>query len=268
LTDADPGAGTDDLASADAEYKAIIADVRTGYARTRHGVKTIEYGVKTIEFGHAEFRDGAWQSATALGRLREFAQKNDRVFGAMLTQEPELDEISKDDRWALIEMSKYPDITKSVLATTERTSLQNIWRKEIKPLVDRIDKDKNTDNKDADDAADDDDDLTDTDDDHSYDTNDESDTDDSNENADTDDDRPRPPRGSRNRIPPIVTHLKTAARGVEELYDWCRREIDVRYPFTAELEHELEHEVRVKLRDLLKSNDLMLETDEPASEAS
>jgi hypothetical protein len=253
MMDANPAAGgiTDDLASAEAEYNAIIADACAAYARTRHGAET-------VELGRAEFRDGAWHFVTAFGRLREFAQKNDRAFGAALKRHPELDAISRDDRTAAISMSRYPDITQAVLATTKRTSLQNIWRKEVKPQVDRIAKDKKDANaaKDADAKKDPvDDDRSNTDDDHAYDTQDEDDaddgdedvnTDDSDENVDTDDDQ-RPPRESRNRICPILAPLLEAVNGVGKgLREWGKRKSNWAYYAPDELAHA----VTVKAFDL------------------
>jgi hypothetical protein len=234
MTHADGGM-TDDLASSDAELVAAIADVRTGYERTQRGNEQ-------MDSGRAEWRDGTWQMVTGLTRLRELDQRDDRAFGAALTLSG-LDKISKDDRAALLDMARYPDIAKAVLATTERTSWRNIWRKEIKPQVDRIAKEKEEDDAKKDADAND---RGGTDDDHSHGAKDDDEQGDGDDDVDTNDDR-RPPRGSRNRISPNLAPLLEAVNGVGKgLREWGKRKSN--WAFYAP--DEMPHAVTVKAFDL------------------
>jgi hypothetical protein len=80
----------------------------------------------------------AWVEATMevafqLCSARKAYGRDDRAFGRWLTENG--CDISPDDRSALISMAEHAGISRVVLATTARRSVQHIWRNEIRPKV-------------------------------------------------------------------------------------------------------------------------------------
>jgi hypothetical protein len=200
--DSDAGSASDDvLGAADAELAAIAEDARAALARAMAAVATVGKG------------RAAWGTATMalagkLKRGRELNQNDDRAFGEWL-QANRLDSISRDDREALLNMARHSEIATATLATTERLSWQNVWRKEIRPKL----KLKNT----------------------------------SRTHTEGGKGGRRGNKRPDTEPPPIVARLKAFVRDAEKTCDWCKNQIKIRFPYTTENARELEHEVEVKL---------------------
>jgi hypothetical protein len=75
--------------------------------------------------------EGTLELAVAITDARD-RFPSDRQFAQWLA-ENELDNFSRDDRAALIQMARHLDVARIVLQETQRTSYQWIWREEIEP---------------------------------------------------------------------------------------------------------------------------------------
>ena len=124
--------------------------------------------------------------AGKLKRGRELNQNDDRAFGEWLKAN-RLDSISRDDREALLNMARHPEIATATLATTERLSWQNVWRKEITPKLK----------------------LKDT----------------SRTRTEGGKGGRRGNKRTDTEPPPIVARLKAFVRGAEKTCDWCKNQI-------------------------------------------
>jgi hypothetical protein len=141
LTDADPTADGDaaqapdgSLGAADVELKAVAEYARAALARALAGVATVGKGQAVVDEGRAAWGTATMDLAVACNRGRELCQNDDKAFGAWLKANW-LDSIRRDDREALLNMARHPELARATLATTKRLSWQNVWRKEIKPKL-------------------------------------------------------------------------------------------------------------------------------------
>ena len=62
---------------------------------------------------------------------------SDIAFGTWLV-ENDLDDLSKNDRAALLKIAQYPDLFRDAVASGGRSSLERIWREEMQPRVPQV----------------------------------------------------------------------------------------------------------------------------------
>lgn len=98
------------------EMKIAADDIRTAYEKTQAGL--------------AEWRSNTMALAQALLHGRELLD-SDNAFHAWLVSN-QLDIIKRHDREALLNMARNPAVAAKVINTTDRTSWQYIWEREIK----------------------------------------------------------------------------------------------------------------------------------------
>jgi hypothetical protein len=101
-------------------------------AELRRAAADAHDGLACQKAGRDEWRLGTMKLARALLRGRELCQGDDGAFGRWIKAN-NLEEIKADDREALLNIARHPEISEGVLAKTERTSVRLIWLKEIKP---------------------------------------------------------------------------------------------------------------------------------------
>jgi flagellar biosynthesis/type III secretory pathway protein FliH len=97
---------------------------------------------KALRENESAWADMVLTMALRLKELRDDFTDNEDF--SQCLDELGLDEISRDDRVAYINMGRYPDITREVLKTTIRRSAQHIWRQEIMPKIESSSRDENS----------------------------------------------------------------------------------------------------------------------------
>ena len=131
---------TDDL---DLARRDAARRIREGHERAERGEREwqggdeqVRQGQRQIAIGRDEWAIGILQVAVAVWDARQTFTE-DREFSAWFNA-AHLDELfNANDRAALVGMGRNPDVTKEALATTERRSLQHLWRAEIQPRVEQ-----------------------------------------------------------------------------------------------------------------------------------